>query len=330
MRWLPHILVGGALLFAWPLLPALVLAAWTAAIARPIRVRLEALLRGRTRAAATATLLLFAVFALPLFLLGVGLLSGVNSLTQTLAGAPSATAALQALASHSDTWVAPDSLEEVASLLGRYGAQALQLGSRIASALFKGVILLFVYFAGVYSSLLWGDASWAWIEAHAPIPVSALNRFRAAFHETGRGLLFGVGLTASTQALIATLVYVGLDVPRGWVLGPLTGIAAIVPVVGTSLVWAPVALGFLLSGETLRGLLLIGLGIGVISSIDNILRPIYTRVGALQLPMLLIIVSVLGGFAMFGPTGAVLGPLVTRLAKEALIIAREQHDSAPS
>jgi predicted PurR-regulated permease PerM len=333
LRWLAIVLGAAAFFVGWPLLPALVLAAWTAALARPIRARLEAFMKGRARAAATATVLVFILLALPVLLLSLGVLSGIEGLIETIATAPTAKSALETLTSANGPdaephWSLPRSLDEALSLLGRYGAQVFQLGSRIAGLVFKGAIALFVYFAGVYSLLLRGEEAWAWFQSHLLLSPGALDRLKSAFYETGRGLLFGVGLTLMTQGLIATIVYVLLDVPRAWVLGPLTGIAAIVPVVGTSLVWAPVAVGFFLRDDLFRALLLAGLGMGVISTVDNLVRPFYTRLGALQLPMLVIFVSILGGLTMLGPPGAILGPLVVRMCKEALALDREHREGA--
>ncbi|MCC6810055.1 MAG: AI-2E family transporter, partial [Deltaproteobacteria bacterium] len=319
-------LVLGALIVGWSLLPALILAAWTAALARPLWMRLESLLKGRTRAAATATLLVFVAVSIPVILLGVFVVSEADGLVASLSGAPSARAALETLTSSAPSASLPRSLDEVVALVGRYGAQAFQLGSRIASLMFKGAIALFVYFAGVYSLMLGGDDAWRWLQAHVPLAPAALERLKGAFYETGRGLLLGVGLTTVTQGLIATIVYLLLGVPRAWVLGPLTGIAAIVPLVGTSLVWAPIGIGFLLAGEWIKGAVLIGLGVAVISVVDNVLRPIYVRFGALQMPMLVIFVAILGGVALLGPVGAILGPVIVRLAKEALAIARDRRE----
>ena len=93
-------------------------------------------------------------------------------------------------------------------------------------------------------------------------------------------------------------------------------------VVGTALVWVPIALGLFLAGHTLKALILVALGLGVISVIDNLLRPIYARMGSLKMPMVLLFVAVFGGLAAFGTWGALIGPLLVRLAMEALALSK--------
>ena len=332
LRWVTLALCAATIAVGWPLLPALVLSAWTAQLARPLRVRLEHALRGRRRAATAATLLLFGLLAVPVLLLSLGVLSGVQQLALALSGAESMRSALEALASEaeSSSLRLPTSLDEVIALAQEHGAQVLQLGSRIAGAAVKGSIALLIYFGGVYSLLMHGEETWAWLRRHAPIDADDLAAFGRAFHETGRGLIFGVGLTMATQGLVATTVYMILGVPRAWVLGPLTGVVAVIPVVGTTLVWGPIAIGLFLTGDPTRAIILTLLGLLVISSIDNLLRPLFTRLGALKLPVLLVFVSILGGLATLGPTGAIFGPLIVRLATEALALHRQrQVPSAP-
>jgi len=58
----------------------------------------------------------------------------------------------------------------------------------------------------------------------------------------------------------------------------------------------------------------------VISTADNLLHPIYARMGALKMPMFLLFVSIFGGVAAFGAWGAILGPLIVRLLLEALAL----------
>jgi predicted PurR-regulated permease PerM len=126
-----------------------------------------------------------------------------------------------------------------------------------------------------------------------------------------------------SQGLVATLVYLALDVPRWWVLGPMTGVASMIPFVGSALVWAPISAGFFITGHPGKGAILVALGVGVISTVDNVLRPIYARMGSLKLPLFALFVSAFGGIAVLGPWGALLGPLLFRIWIEALALRKE-------
>lgn len=329
LRWLLVVLCAASLYVIWPLWPPLLLAAWTAALTRPLLKRFEQAFKGRRRAAALLSLIIFMVIAIPVTLVIIGVFSGAQEMLVTVKNSPSAKAALEALLASPDAPLAvPSSLAEVVALTQRSGAQGFELLTTVAGAAATGVVGLFIYFAGAYALLVDSPAVWAWIKQHSPLEPRHLDRLADAFHETGRGLLVGVGLTSATQGLVATIIYFALGVPRAWVLGPITGIASIIPMVGTSLVWGPISLGFFLTSHPIKGVILVLLGIGVISVIDNVLRPIYARMGALQMPMYLLFLAVFGGLAAFGTWGALIGPLIVRMAMEVLSIVSESRREA--
>lgn len=330
LRWIILVSCAATLYVCWPLWPALVLAAWTAGLARPLLARFERGLKGRRRAAAALSLMLFLLLVTPLVLVTLGAVGGAQDLLRTLQEAASAKSALESIATTpAEPWSVPHSFAGILELLQRFGAQGFGVLSKLAGVAATGLVALLIYFAGAYSFLVEGTAIGAWIDRHSPIEPEQLRRLSAAFHETGRGLLVGVGLTVLTQGLMATVIYLALGVPRAWVLGPVTGLGAIVPVIGSGLVWGPIALSFALTGHPVKAALLAALGLGVIASVDNVLQPFFARLGALKMPTFLLFVAVFGGLAAFGPWGALLGPLVLRLTMEALAL-RPDAETAPT
>lgn len=329
LRWTAAALAAAAVYVCWPLWPALVLAAWTAALMRPLLGRFERGLNGRRRAAAVLTLLLLLVVVLPLTLVVLGVVAGAQDLVQALSQSPSAKAALESIASGTAGSDAspipslPTDLPAAIELLERHGAKGLAALTFLAGAASSGVIGLFIYLGGAYVFLVDGPKFWTWLQLHSPLHANHLERLREAFQETGRGLLVGIGLTSATQGVVATLVYLGLGIPRWWVLGAMTGLAAILPLVGSALVWGPITIGLFLTGFTGKALILAIIGVVVIGSVDNILRPIFARVGSLKMPMFLLFVALFGGVAAFGVWGVILGPLVVRLLLETLDLRRE-------
>jgi predicted PurR-regulated permease PerM len=331
-RWVTAALVAAAVLIVWPVWPALVLAAWTAALGRPVMQRLERVLRGRRRAASLLTLALVLGLGAPLALVASGVVSGALQLYETALRSPDARAALESIVAtqDGDHWRLPGDPAELLELARRWGASSLSLVSGIAGAATRYVIGALLYFAGAYVMLVDGPKAWAWLVARSPLEEAHANRLAAAFHETGRGLLTGVGLTTLTQGIVATVIYLSLGVPRALVLGPMTGLASMVPMVGSSLVWAPLAIGFVVAGHPVKGLVLAALGLAVISTSDNLLRPFFVRLGTLQLPLYVVFVSVFGGLATLGAWGVVMGPLVVRLAVEALSLWRAPKSPDPA
>jgi predicted PurR-regulated permease PerM len=87
---------------------------------------------------------------------------------------------------------------------------------------------------------------------------------------------------------------------------------SLIPVVGASLIWGPVAIYLFAVGEWTNGIILVGFGAGVIGLVDNVLRPILVGRDT-KLPDYLVLLSTLGGFSLFGMNGFVIGPLVAAL-----------------
>jgi predicted PurR-regulated permease PerM len=331
LRWTTLILGALALWLCWPLWPALVLAAWTASLLRPLMARLERRLKGRRFPAAILTSVVGLVIAAPLVLLGVGVVIGARDLVETVASSATATGALEQIASgeNGGSLVIPTTPGEVVALAQQYGSEAFTLLSNVAGAAARAVLMLVVFFSGTFVFMREGTADWQWIVTHSPLRRMHLERFAAAFEETGRGLLIGVGLTCAAQGGVAMIAYFALDVPQAWVLGPLTGIASVIPVVGSAMIWLPISIGLLLTDHPVKAIILLVVGVGIIGTIDNLLRPVFARVGSLRMPMLVLFVSAFGGLLVMGAWGALLGPLVVRLLIEALVLERDDDGAPP-
>ena len=84
---------------------------------------------------------------------------------------------------------------------------------------------------------------------------------------------------------------------------------AIVPMLGASVIWAPAALFLALEGNVGSALILTVWGVLVVSTIDNLLRPIFVG-NRLKLHTILAFMSVVGGLVLFGPAGLILGPVI--------------------
>ncbi len=141
--------------------------------------------------------------------------------------------------------------------------------------------------------------------------------------QVGRGVVMGTFGTASLQGVAAGLAYWMVGLPEPLLFGTMTAALSLVPAVGSSLVWVPLAVYLMASGETGKGVFLLGFGAVVVGGLDNVLRPLLTR-GASNLHPLQVFLGIFGGLATFGPAGLYLGPLCVALfAAVARIYARE-------
>ena len=321
-------LVAAAAVTFLPLWAPLVLATWVAVMARPLMLKIAKATGGRHRAAGALTVVLVMVIFIPVAGSLVSLTRGAIELGQSLLQSHTAKSALISIVSGGPSATTDDagsflqSPAKIIALLQEHGAQAMQIVGGIAGAATEALLGVFVFVYAVYVFMVDGPGMYEWLEKHAPLELEHTRRLVAAFVETGRGLLVGVGLTGLAQGIVATVTYFALGVPRALVLGLLTCLASLIPSVGTALVWVPVAIGLALAGKTVAAIVMAAVGVLVIGTVDNVMRPVFARFGKLELSTFVLLTSIFGGLAIFGGWGFILGPLFARLAKEALIMAR--------
>jgi len=135
-----------------------------------------------------------------------------------------------------------------------------------------------------------------------------IDKFRGIARATFGGSL----LTALIQGAAGGLVFLIFGLPSPLLWGAVMAFLSLVPVVGTALVWGPVVVYCLLTGAVWKGIGLLVVFGGVVGSVDNILKPILIRRGT-EINTLLIFLSVLGGVAVFGFLGFVLGPFLVTI-----------------
>jgi predicted PurR-regulated permease PerM len=307
-----------------PYVAPLVLAAWFADLFGPATRRLERVLGGRRRAAGALIALVTIGVLLPVVGIVATLASGVGDLVEQLR------AALEGHGSFVGTLLGggegrPLEMRDWAGLATRYGANAWHALGTIAHASVTAVIDTLIFIAAIYTFTVDGVRAHRWIESHVPLPPEALSRLAGAFFDTGRGLLVAMGGTSLVQGALATVLYLAVGIPRAIVLGALTAVCALVPFAGTGLVWVPLSIGLAMNGEYVRAGILAAIGACVLSIIDNILRPFLARYGRLELPTLVVFLSMIGGIATFGAAGILFGPLITRLCVEALSIVADRR-----
>ncbi|WP_085593220.1 AI-2E family transporter [Pseudomonas sp. B14(2017)] len=145
-----------------------------------------------------------------------------------------------------------------------------------------------------------------------PLPEHQKRRLQLKFNRVVRATVKGNVLVAITQGALGGFIFWVLDIPSALVWAVLMAFLSLLPAVGAGIVWAPVAAYFLLTGAILSGVILTAFGVLVIGLVDNLLRPILVGKDT-RMPDYLILVSTLGGLAVFGLNGFVIGPLIAAL-----------------
>ena len=137
-------------------------------------------------------------------------------------------------------------------------------------------------------------------------------------------VVHGCLVVAMIQGFLAGLAFWVLGVPYALVWGVVTAFFALLPVGGSTIVTIPATIYLFLQGDILRGVLLAIWALGVVGGVDNVLKPIFigTR---LKLPMLFLFFGILGGLAVFGALGLILGPVLFALLAALLDLYREEY-----
>ena len=326
-RWLLALLCVGSAVVITPFLPWVVLALWLGMFAERIHEPLSRVMRGRSRLSAALTVLLFVVIVVPIAALTASLVIDAINLVQGLLASEEAKTVLERLAGGGSDPARPHhdvtSLQGLLDLLMSQGERAWAILKQVAGAAAHVVIGLLILVSGIYGVLVEGKDWFAWLEQHAPFAQTTVQRFAAAFVETGRGMAYGIVGAGLIQSIVATITYLVLGVPQALALGMLTLMFSVIPAIGTAIVWIPVAAGLALTDRTGAAVALAIIGVGVIGTVDNLARPYLAKRGKLQLPTYVVLISMFGGIELMGGWGLIMGPLVVRLAKEAILIRSE-------
>jgi predicted PurR-regulated permease PerM len=188
------------------------------------------------------------------------------------------------------------------------------------------VVMLFLLFFLLRDRALALSSLRALLPLHEHESAELLDRVGNTILATALGRL----TIAAVQGVLAGLAFWVLGVP-GVILWAFTlTVCAMIPAFGSFLVWGPVAIYLGLSGHWGKAALLAVWGAVIVSTIDNILYPIL--VGShLRAHTATILLSILGGIAVFGPIGIVLGPVLFTLATTLLDIwhSRTSHQPSP-
>jgi len=161
-----------------------------------------------------------------------------------------------------------------------------------------------------------------------PLPREETEKILTRVQQTIHSVFMGVVLVSLIQAGIALVTFLSVGVPNAWLWAIITFVMALIPLLGTPVVTVPVALMMFARGEMTAGWIILGVGFGVVTQIDNILRPFF--IGArTNLHAMAIFFSILGGVVFFGPVGLMTGPVVLTLILAFLDVIRAQREHKP-
>ena len=186
--------------------------------------------------------------------------------------------------------------------------QALSIGQNTLQFVVSfGIMLYLLFFLlrdGSSLALRIGQAT----PLDEPHKRQLVSKFTTVIRATVKGNI----AVAAVQGALGGLIFwfLGIQGPVLW--GVLMAFLSLLPAVGAAIIWAPAAIYFFATGDMVKGAILVAFCVGVIGTVDNILRPILVGKDT-KLPDYMVLMSTLGGMAIFGITGFVIGPAVAAL-----------------
>ncbi|ASJ90004.1 AI-2E family transporter [Porphyrobacter sp. CACIAM 03H1] len=204
---------------------------------------------------------------------------------------------------------------------GMIATQAVTIGSEALGFILSFGVALYVMFFLLRD----GERIGRTVLCAVPVERSIADRLAERFLGIVRATIKGTGVVALVQGTLGWITLMIAGVPSALLFGVVMAIFALVPVIGSGAVWVPAGIWLLISGATWQGLFVLLTGFFIISSADNVLRPILVGRDT-GIPDWIILITTLGGISLVGFSGIVLGPLVAGLFLASWSILREQRE----
>lgn len=195
-------------------------------------------------------------------------------------------------------------------------------------------ISLFVTFFAVFYFLRDGQRLVNYVKTLLPIHSKHREHIFKRLQDTTRAVVFGSLVIAILQGVLGGLGFLVFGVSSPLLWGTFMAFFALVPFIGTTIIWLPAGLGIIAAGSSAgnvamvwKGIALLVYGFFIISGVDNLLKPMLIGDKSGVHPVL-ILIGVLGGLTMFGFIGFVIGPLIIAVFQVFLEIYKQEYEEA--
>lgn len=322
------LVVAVSLAFVWILLPYYGAVFWATVLAivfaQPYRRLLRSMQQKRTLAALAAVLIVLMIVILPLTLVGAMLVQeGFSVYERIQSGELNIGEYFRQVFGALPGWVI--------DLLDRFGLTNLgEMQERLSGGLMKGsqfiatqalsigqntfqlIVNLFIVLYLLFFFLRDGDYLSRRIKNAMPLRAEQQRDLFSKFTTVIRATVKGNIVVALVQGALGGLIFwfLGVHAPVLWAV--LMAFLSLLPAIGAGLVWLPVAIYFLVTGAMWQGIVLIAFGVLVIGLVDNVLRPILVGKDT-KMPDYVVLIATLGGMAIFGLNGFVIGPVIAAM-----------------
>jgi predicted PurR-regulated permease PerM len=336
------LVLAATILFALILAPYFGAVCWAVFIALvfwPLQQRIVRNTRGRRSVAALATLLIVVLIViLPLSLVAATVAEEASTVMARLrSGELQPAHYFQQIVEVLPAWVQAILQrlgvtelgvlqQKVLAAVGQSGQSLTARAFSIGQVTLDFVVGFFVMIYVLFFLLRDGDKLAAGVARSIPLRQQHTERLLAQFATVVRATVKGNVAVALVQGALGGAAFLVLGVAAPMLWGAVMALLSLLPAVGAAIVWGPVALYLLVTGSVFKALGLVLWGVLVIGLVDNVLRPILVGKDT-RMPDYLILIATLGGLAVFGLNGFVIGPVIAAIflvSWEMLAAAREQ------
>lgn len=346
LGWVVMVLTAAFLFILWPFLGAVLWAVAIAIVFEPVHARVREQTGQRSTLAAMLTLaLIVLIVILPLILVGAAVVQEAAAAVKKIRGGEiDFSQYLQLVVAALPEWVR--------SLLDRLGLMDLAALQQQLTALLAGsgqfitthllglgqntldfVVALCVMLYLLFFLLRDGQALSQRIAQTLPLREGHARRLLAQFVTVVRATVKGNIVIAVVQGMLGGMAFAVLGLPGALLWGTLMSLLSLLPAVGAALVWGPVAAYMLFTGQLWSAVGLTLWGVLAIGLVDNVLRPILVGRDT-RMPDYLVLVTTLGGIAVFGINGFVIGPVIAAMFLVAwdlfAALRRQVQDDTPT
>lgn len=336
------IALGLLALVIWPFATGFFLAAVLAGALMPVQDRLAKLLKGRrSLAAGVVSITVVLVLVLPVGGIAAFVVKeaadGYRYLSETLQS-EGVSGLVRAL---------PDRLEDAArQLMSRFaveeadvseklseqvGAQSGKAAKAVTGALSATgtfVVQAVMMLIALFFLLVDGGRLVSWLEEIAPLRPGQTREILYEFRRVSVAVMVSTVATAAVQAIAALIGYFIARVPHPLFFGTVTFFVALIPAIGAAGVCLAAAALLFATGHPWFALFLAIWGVVVVGLVDNVVKPLLVKRG-LDLHGAVVFFALLGGLAVFGAVGLLLGPLIVSFFL-ALVRIRKLEDKGAS
>ncbi len=272
---------------------------------------------------ATITLcMIAAIIIAPLFaVLGLALNEATTAYDTLTTGGASGQVSLNAFIAkmqslpYANVWFSGQSFDatHIADTFKNFSQNIFGFVQALYQSVAHFVFWIFVMFFSLFYFLIDGKKMVKYCMDIIPLRDAHEKLLIDKFVSMSRATLRGTIMVGIVQGFLGAIMFAIAGVSSPVIWGMVMAVMAVIPMIGVGIVWLPIAVILLVTGQVWQGVFVLVFSVGIISTIDNFLRP--KLVGRdTQMHPLMVFFATLGGLTFFGFPGFIIGPIIASLA----------------